>query len=94
MWFGALLGPIAVPMLLGLLSPFKKCGPTAAIFSIGAGFLAFIITKNTEMNSLALEVSLPLITSFVTYILIGLLNYRKPVPDKVEKFMNLLLGPR
>jgi SSS family solute:Na+ symporter len=93
MWFGALLGPIAVPMLLGLLSPFKKCGPTAAIFSIGAGFLAFIITKNTQMNSLALEVSLPLIISLVTYIIIGLLNYRKPVPDKVENFMNSLLSP-
>src|SRR5690606_32014869 len=34
MWFGALVGPIAVPMLLGMLPLFKKCNSAAAILSI------------------------------------------------------------
>jgi SSS family transporter len=89
-WFGALLGPIAVPMLLGLLPLFKKCNATAAILSILGGFLAFIATKVFEVSSLALSVSLPLIVSLTIYILIGLINSRKPAPDKVEHFINLL----
>ena len=94
MWFGALLGPIAVPMLLGLLSPFKKCGPAAAIVSIAAGFTTFVITKTVHMKSLALEVSLPLMVSLLTYILMGLFNSRKPVPEKVERLMNLLTASK
>lgn len=89
-WFGALLGPIAVPMLLGLLPFFKKCNATAAILSIGMGFLAFIFTKCYEMNSLALEVSLPLAVSLFTFVMMGLINRRKPVPEKVVIFMKLL----
>ncbi|GAA4320163.1 sodium:solute symporter family protein [Compostibacter hankyongensis] len=89
-WFGALLGPIAVPMLLGLLPPFKKCGSTAAISAITLGFLAFILTKTVEMSSMALEVGLPLVTSLATYILLGLVRRKKPVPEKVTHFMNLL----
>lgn len=27
LWYGALLGPIAIPMLLGLLLPFRRSGP-------------------------------------------------------------------
>ena len=30
-WFGALVGPIAIPMLLGMLPAFKRCGPSAAL---------------------------------------------------------------
>src|SRR5699024_8389456 len=45
-WFGALLGPTAVPLLLGLLPAFKKCGPAAAIWSIVGGVVAFIIAKS------------------------------------------------
>ncbi len=41
-WFGALLGPTAMPLLLGLLPAFKRCGPLAANTSIAAGVLTFI----------------------------------------------------
>ena len=89
-WFGALLGPIAVPMLLGLLPFFKRCDATAAILSIIAGFTAFIITKCIEVPSMALAVGLPLFVSLITYILVGLLRYKRPIPPRVETFMNLL----
>jgi SSS family solute:Na+ symporter len=90
-WFGALLGPIAVPMLLGLLPFFRRCNATAAILSILGGFLAFIYTKVAAIPSMALGVSLPLVVSLVTYVTAGLLN-RRPVPERVLTFLELLNG--
>lgn len=86
-WFGALVGPIAVPMLLGLIPAFKRCGPVAAISSIAAGLITFFITKNIEINSLALEVGLPLLVSLATYVAAGLYNRSQPVPEEVEKLL-------
>jgi solute:Na+ symporter, SSS family len=94
MWFGALLGPIAVPMLLGLLYPFRRSGSGVAIFSIVAGFVAFVISKNIHLESMAMEVSLPLTVSLATYIIGGLLNYNKRIPEKVEFFLRSLSANR
>jgi Na+/proline symporter len=85
-WFGALVGPIAVPMLFGVIPAFKSCGPVAAISSIFAGLLTFIITKNVEISSLALQVSLPLIVSTLVYVIIGLIQIQN-VPDKVKAML-------
>ena len=41
LWYGALLGPIAVPMLLGMLPMFARCGAFSAIASWVAGMVAF-----------------------------------------------------
>lgn len=90
MWFGALLGPVAIPMLLGLLPAFKKCNSTAAILSIISGLGAFIVTKSIEMNSKALELSLPLMVSFFVFAGIGLMYRSKPEPKEVKDFMNML----
>src|SRR5690606_41469607 len=38
-WFGALVGPIAIPLLFGVIPAFRSCGATAAISSIAAGLL-------------------------------------------------------
>ena len=81
-WFGALLGPTAMPLLFGLLPIFKKCGPKAAISSIIAGVATFVITKDMDMNSLALEVGLPTIVSAIVYIGVGLAT--KTVRVKVK----------
>jgi SSS family solute:Na+ symporter len=80
-WFAALLGPTAMPLLLGLLPSFRKCGPKAAIASILAGVLTFIITKGMNTNSLAIAVGLPTIISVVVFIIVGLLT--KAIPSKV-----------
>ncbi|MGN6495447.1 MAG: sodium:solute symporter family protein [Agriterribacter sp.] len=71
-WFGALLGPTALPLLFGLLPAFKSCGPKTAITSIAAGIITFIVTKNITLNSLALEVGLPTIVAGAVYITVGL----------------------
>ena len=88
-WFGALLGPIAVPLLFGLIPAFRSCGPGAAIISIVGGLLTFAITKIITMESMALEVGLPVIVASLIYITIGLVRH-KHVSQKVKTLMAAL----
>ncbi|WP_158861402.1 sodium:solute symporter family protein [Lunatibacter salilacus] len=86
-WFGALVGPIAVPMLFGVIPWFKSCGPKAAISSIVMGLLAFIFTKSYDLGSLALSISLPVTVSTLTYMIVGFTN-RHEVPEKVQTMLD------
>lgn len=86
-WFGALVGPIAVPMLFGVIPWFKSCGPKAAISSIAMGLLAFIFTKSYDLGSLALSISLPVTVSTLTYVIVGFIN-RHDVPEKVQTMLD------
>lgn len=88
-WFAALVGPISVPMLLGLVPAFKKCGPRAAILSIVAGVLTFVVTKMYTF-SFAIEVSFPMIVSFVVYILFGFINRKVVVKKEITDMLSVL----
>ncbi|MDO5552317.1 MAG: sodium:solute symporter family protein [Planctomycetia bacterium] len=44
-WFSALIGPVSVPMILGLLPTFKRCGVLAAHYSILFGLFTFVVIK-------------------------------------------------
>ena len=44
-WFSALLGPVSIAMILGLLPGFRKCGVWSAQGAILAGILTFIGLK-------------------------------------------------
>ncbi|TKK65108.1 Na+:solute symporter [Ilyomonas limi] len=90
-WFAALLGPTAMPLIFGLLPLFKSCGPMAAIASIIAGLITFIITKDMRLSSLALEVGLPTIVSAIVFIGIGLITKR--VPPSVNNLIAALKRP-
>jgi SSS family solute:Na+ symporter len=81
LWYGALLGPIAIPMLLGLLLPFRRCGSAAAIgcWVMGAAtFGAFKVFPQEHWLRIdphytnALTVGAPLFASLLAYITIGL----------------------
>ncbi len=82
-WFGALLGPIAVPLLFGLIPMFRSCGPRAAISSVLAGLTAFSITKIITMDSMALEVGLPVIVSMLVFCIFGWI-LKEPVSKEVK----------
>jgi len=88
-WFAALLGPISIPMILGLLPAFRRCDSRIAIISILSGIGAFIIVKLIPGASLALEVGIPLFTSLILYIAAGLLISRE-VPERVDTLMRSL----
>ncbi|MDX3226324.1 sodium:solute symporter family protein [Streptomyces sp. ME19-01-6] len=80
-WVAGLMGPIAIPLMLGLLRPFRKSGPTAALVSWGLGLFAFYLVNYPINDSidggvnLEYQVSIPLAVSLVLYIVIG---YIKP----------------
>ena len=73
-WFAALLGPISVPMILGLLPAFKKSGSVAAISSIIGGLLVFVILKMIPEKPLSLEMAAPILASLIMSL--GLAYFR------------------
>ncbi|MGW1027445.1 sodium:solute symporter family protein [Streptomyces sp. NPDC002577] len=76
-WVAGLMGPIAIPFMLGLLGTFRRSGPTAALTSWAAGLLAFFfVNYNLDFSQrtdvpLQYQVSVPLAISLVLYIVIG-----------------------
>lgn len=91
---GALLGPTAVPLLLGLIPAFKYSDSVAAISSMLAGFGVFIVTKVSGFNlSEDIAIALPLIVSFVVFVLVGEINKRiakKKIKPEIEELMKQL----
>jgi solute:Na+ symporter, SSS family len=80
LWFGGLVGPIAIPMLLGLLPAFKRCGPAAAVTSWTTGVVTFVATRyviDGWVGSLApdqvtaVQVGGPVGVALLTYVVIG-----------------------
>lgn len=89
-WFAALLGPTAIPLLLGLLPQFKYSDSKAAIASIIGGLGVFVLTKMGLTFEADVELIAPLLTSFIIFEGVGLLNkyvlgYK--VPDEIENLM-------
>ncbi|MFD2080025.1 solute:Na+ symporter, SSS family [Actinopolymorpha cephalotaxi] len=88
LWFGALVGPIAIPMLLGLLPAFRRCGPSAAITSWAVGLAVFALVKYVLADAIAalggslgttFTVAGPVLCSFVVFVLVGLVRpWRDP----------------
>lgn len=79
LWFGALIGPISIPMLLGMLPAFRRSGPVAAIVSWLGGLVAFGVVKYGVAGGDAAVVATPVVTSLVLYVVIGLLRSERSV---------------
>ncbi|MBO1337140.1 sodium:solute symporter family protein [Streptomyces sp. VRA16 Mangrove soil] len=79
-WVAGLMGPIAIPMMLGLLRYFRKSGPTAALTSWAMGLFAFYLVNYPIDDAieggvaLQYQVSVPLAVSLVLYIAIGFIK--------------------
>ncbi|NUK05645.1 Na+:solute symporter [Streptomyces lunaelactis] len=94
-WVAGLMGPIAIPLMLGLLPWFRKSGPTAALISWGVGLVTFWLVNypiswNVEGGvPLQYQVSIPLVVSLVLYIAIGFIKPEDtPERDAVLDFIN------
>lgn len=71
-WFGGLVGPTALPMILGLLPAFRRCGANAAIASILLGMGTFAAAQFGWLGSGAYTaVIVPVIVSAVTFVTVG-----------------------
>jgi Na+/proline symporter len=76
-WVAGLMGPIAIPFMLGMLRAFRRSGSFAAITSWAAGLIAFWLV-NYPINwaveggvGLEYQVSVPCAVSLILYIGLG-----------------------
>lgn len=92
-WFGGLIGPASIPMILGLLPLWKHCGPVAACTTILSGIGTFIIVNfGIADPSYAVSVSAPVVTAliiFTTFEIVGRLTGRE-IPPQVQDVMKHL----
>lgn len=88
-WFASLLGPIAIPMILGLLPMFRRSGSISALVSIIGGLLAFAVTKMVPGLSLAVEVATPMLVSLILFVLTGFL-FKNDESEKADDLLDAL----
>jgi solute:Na+ symporter, SSS family len=79
LWFGALVGPVAVPMLFGMLPAFRRSGSSAALISTAAGLAMFALNRwviadwvtGLGDNASAWSVATPVLVSIILFTAIG-----------------------
>lgn len=89
-WYAALLGPVAVPMLFGLLPIYRHADARAAISCIVVGLGAFAVVAYGLHVSMDVRVATPITAAIATYSLMAWLNRRRPVPAPVAQLMTAL----
>lgn len=90
-WFGGLIGPASIPMVLGLLPFYKHCGPKIAITSMLIGLAVFAGTKLfVTAPSMALSVGGPVFCSLVFFTLAAIVARKNPVKPEVDALMHKL----
>ncbi|MGV9358067.1 sodium:solute symporter family protein [Streptomyces misionensis] len=69
----AVMGPISIPMLLGLLPAFRRWGSLAALISWACGLAGFVVVKYVmDSTDQTLTIATPLVTSLALYLVVGL----------------------
>ncbi|MFF7365478.1 sodium:solute symporter family protein [Streptomyces sp. NPDC008125] len=88
----AVMGPISIPMLLGLLPAFRRCGSRAALASWALGLAGYFVVKyGLAGASQTTVIVTPLVTSLVVYAALGLLL---PEPNaEADAVVAALSGP-
>ncbi|MGZ0085004.1 sodium:solute symporter family protein [Caldibacillus thermoamylovorans] len=76
-WFAALVGPMSVPMILGLLPQFKHSDGKIAIASIIGGVFGFVVTQTTDWVPADMETAFPLFVTLLVFIVGGVLNKKR-----------------
>jgi SSS family solute:Na+ symporter len=81
LWYGALIGPIAIPMLFGMLKLFQRSGAIAAVAAWCAGALVFglikfvfphrIVTLPGDLTT-TITIAGPVLSSLFVYVTVGL----------------------
>jgi SSS family solute:Na+ symporter len=98
LWYGALIGTIAIPMLFGMLNLFHRSGANAAIASWATGAIIFFLIKFVFPTQIAnlpgdltttITVAGPVLCSLAVFIGVGLTwPANKPAADRLLKLIN------
>ncbi len=88
-WFAGLLGPIATPIILGLLPAFRRSGSSAAVWSWFSGLIAYALVRFVFHAGMAATVGAPVLVSIAVFAIPGWLK-REPAPARVEALMESL----
>jgi SSS family solute:Na+ symporter len=91
-WFAALVGPTAVPMILGLLPAFRRSGASAAILSWVAGIATFAITRYGMNPSMTLTLGAPVAVSALIFISASILSPARPPSESEAQLFEALDG--
>lgn len=89
-WFSALLGPVSIPMILGLMPSFRRCGPWASHLAIVSGLVTFTVIKLGGIQlDFGYTILLPTLAAFVFYVGSGMFNFviGKHVKPEVDEFL-------
>lgn len=89
-WVGALIGPISIPLMLGMLRPFRHIGPTAAIASWAGGLATYGFTKYAWGLADAITVASPVLVSMLLFVGIGALH--RDAPPEADEIVEALAG--
>jgi SSS family transporter len=89
-WFAAIVGPISIPMILGLLPQFRHCDSKAAIISIIGGLISFIVVKYLIVSIQVVQIATPFVVSFILFVVMGWLNRNQDVSEEVETLLDQL----
>lgn len=89
-WFAGLLGPTALPMILGLIPAFRHSGSAAAILSTLAGIATFGIANFVFQGPFVATTGLPVVVSAIIFIGMGVLGRRRTVAPEVEELLDAL----
>ena len=88
-WVAALMGPISIPLLLGMLPWFRKCGPRAALVSWAGGLLAYALCYYVFNANQTVLIATPILVSLALYAGLGLLApERSAAADEIVDTVN------
>ena len=91
-WFGALIGPVSVPMVLGLLPIYQRADARAAITSIFAGFAAFVFVTYGLEAGIDLRTLVPASTSIAVFSFMTWIRRNEPLSQPMADLMLGLSG--
>jgi SSS family solute:Na+ symporter len=89
-WFAALVGPTAVPMILGLLPAFRRSGASAAISSWVVGIATFAVIRYGMAPSMTVTLAAPVAASTAVFIAVGLLSRSRATSEPLTRLFKAL----
>jgi Na+/proline symporter len=87
-WVAALMGPISVPLLLGMLPWFRRCGSRAALVSWAGGLITYAVLYYGVDAGQTATVATPILVSLALFIGLGAVASERT--EEVDEMLDVL----